>query len=133
MSQPRVILRFDGNGRAYRPGEILAGEYRLTSIAAEEIKAVEVSVLWSTDGKGDEDLAVHYFRRLSPEYGDRIDPRRPGRFSTPLPKSPLSYRGLIVNVRWCVRVRVFLSGEREVAGELPFQLGTVSMPKAVTS
>lgn len=130
MSEPRVTIRFDGNGRAYRPGETLSGEYRLESVRPEDVKAVEVSVLWHTDGKGDEDLAVHDFRRLSAEDGDRIDAPSPGRFRTVLPKSPLSYRGVIVKLRWCVRVRVFLARDREVVGELPFRLGDVPATRA---
>jgi len=130
MNEPRVTIRFDGNGRAYQPGETLSGEYRLESVRPEDVKAVEVSVLWHTDGKGDEDLAVHDFRRLSAEDGDWIDARSPGRFSTVLPKSPLSYRGVIVKLRWCVRVRVFLARDREVVGELPFQLGDVPATRA---
>ena len=62
-------------------------------------------MLWYTEGKGDEDLAVHEFRRLSADNGYRADPHRVGRFSTTLPNSPLSYEGVIVKVRWCVRVR----------------------------
>lgn len=130
MKEPTVTIRFDGNGRVYRPGETLSGEYRLESIGREEVKAVEVSVLWHTHGKGDEDLAVHDFRRLSIEDGDWIDPRYPGRFSTVLPGSPLSYQGVIVNLQWCVRVRAFLLRDKEVVGELPFQLGDVPPVKA---
>ena len=126
MNQPTVRIRFDGNGRVYQPGERLSGQYRLESMRREEVKAVEVSVLWHTEGKGDEDLAVHEFRRLAVEEGDWIDPRYPGRFSTVLPNSPLSYRGVIVKLRWCVRVRVFLERDKEVVGELPFQLGDVA-------
>lgn len=133
MNEPRVTIRFDGNGRAYQPGETLSGEYRLESLRREDVKAVEVSVLWHTDGKGDEDLAVHDFRRLSVEDGDWIDARYPGRFRTVLPKSPLSYRGVIVKLRWCVRVRVFLARDREVVGELPFQLGDVPAARAQES
>jgi hypothetical protein len=125
MREPRVTIRFDGNGRGYQPGDTLSGEYCLQEIRRDEVKAVEVSVLWHTDGKGDEDLAVHDFRRLSPEDGDWIDPRYPGRFSTVLPASPLSYHGVIVRVQWCVRVRVFLARDKEVVGESPFRLGAV--------
>ena len=132
MNDPAVTIRFDGNGRVYAPGEALSGEYRLESIERRDVKAVEVSVLWHTDGKGTEDLAVHDFRRLSADGGDWIDPRYPGRFSTVLPKSPLSYDGMIVKVRWCVRVRVFLSRDREVVGELPFRLGDVAVAKVAT-
>ena len=129
MSEPRVIIRFDGNGRVYHSGERLAGEYRLVSIEPQDVKAVEVSVLWHTDGKGDEDLAVHDFRRLSAEDGDWIGPRQFGRFSTTLPNSPLSYEGAIVKLRWCVRVRLFLAKDKEVVGELPFRLGGVPAAK----
>jgi hypothetical protein len=125
MNGPLVRVRFDGNGRAYRPGETLSGEYRIESVPAEEIKAVEVSVLWYTEGKGDEDLAVHDFWRSSAEGGEKLDLRRPGRFSTVLPRSPLTYRGVLVKIRWCVRVRVFLTRGREVMGELAFRLGEV--------
>jgi hypothetical protein len=130
MNGPLVRIRLDGNGRAYRPGETLSGEYRVESVPADEIKAVEVSVLWYTEGKGDEDLAVHDFWRRSVEGGDSPDLRRPARFSTVLPKSPLSYRGVLVKIRWCVRVRVFLTRGREVMGELAFRLGEVPAVRA---
>lgn len=131
MDDPHITIRFDGNGRIYRPGETLAGEYRLNSLDPSDVKAVEVSVLWYTEGKGDEDLAVHDFRRLSRESGDWVDPARPGRFSTTLPNSPLTYRGVIVKIRWCVRVRAFLGRGREVVGEFPFRLGDLAAAKAV--
>lgn len=130
MNGPLVRIRFDGNGGTYRPGDTLSGEYRIESVPANEIKAVEVSVLWYTEGKGDEDLAVHDFWRRSADSGDGLDLRRPGRFSTVLPRSPLSYRGVLVKIRWCVRVRVFLTRGREVMGELAFRLGDVPAARA---
>ncbi len=133
MKEPWVRICFDGNGRTYRPGDTLAGEYRLESIAPDEIRAVEVSVLWYSEGKGEEDMAVHEFWRLSAEEGQRIDPRLPGRFSTVLPNSPLTYRGVIVKVQWCVRVRVFLTRGREVKGDLGFRLGEVRPAKLALS
>jgi len=130
MNGPLVRIRLDGNGRVYRPGETLSGEFRLESLPPEEIKAVEISVLWHTEGKGDEDMAVHDFRRVSAENGQWRELLRPGRFSTVLPKSPLSYRGVLVKIRWCVRVRVFLARGREVMGELAFRLGEVPAVRA---
>lgn len=133
MSEPLVRIRFDGNGRTYRPGETLCGEYRVEGVAPEEVRAIEVSVLWYSEGKGDEDFAVHDFRRLSAEEGDPIDLRRPGRFGTVLPNSPLSYRGVIVKLQWCVRVRVFLSRGRELKAELPFRLGDVRPARLIST
>ncbi len=126
MSAPSVSVRLDGSNGVFAPGDTLSGEYRLEGLARADVKAVELSVLWYTDGKGDEDMAVHHFQRFSAEGDDRIDPRRPVRFSTVLPGSPLSYDGLIVKVRWCVRVRVFLARGKEVVGEMPFRLGDVA-------
>jgi len=125
MNDAGVIIRFDGNGRVYRPGETLSGEYLVRSVAPGDIKAVEVSVLWYTEGKGDEDLAVHEFWRKSSEDGDFIDTGRPVRLTTTLPRSPLSYDGAIVKLRWCVRVRVFPWRGREVVGQKSFRLGDV--------
>jgi len=131
MSEAAVTIRFEGDGRAYQPGETLEGEYRLHRIAPEELRAIEVSVLWYTEGKGDEDLAVHEFHRLDVEGGDVVDTSRPNRFRTVLPESPMSYDGLIMKLRWCVRVRVFLHRNREVVGQKGFQLGDVPPAKAV--
>lgn len=130
MSETAITIRFDGNGRAYQPGETLEGEYRLASVAPGEVKAIEVSVLWYTEGTGDEDLAVHEFNRLDADSGDFIDTWRPGRFCTVLPDSPLSYEGLILKIRWCVRVRVFLYHGKEVVGQQGFQLGDVPPARA---
>lgn len=133
MSQPRVVITLDGNGRAYRPGETLSGEYLLESIAPEEVKAIEVSVLWCSEGKGDEDLAVHYFRRVSRENGGSGDLRSSGSFETTLPNSPLTYTGMIVKIRWWVRVRVFLPRGKQVVGQQPFRLGNIPAPKFIPS
>ncbi len=126
MNNPSVTIRLDDNGRVYRPGEILLGEYQLQSVMQGDVKAIEVSVLWYSEGKGDEDMAVHEFQRLSAEDGDWIDPARPARFDTILPNSPLSYDGVIVKIRWCVRVRVFLHRGKDLVGQKAFQLCGVS-------
>jgi hypothetical protein len=129
MSEPAVIIRLDGNGRVYQPGETLAGEYRVEAVPAEQVRAIEASVLWHTEGKGDEDLAVHEFWRQDAADGGWIDPRRPQRFSTTLPRSPLSYQGQIVQIHWCVRVRVFLDRGKEVLGQKVFRLGNIPPAK----
>lgn len=125
MNDPAVTIRLDGNGPVYRPSERLAGEYRVECVAAGTVKAIEVSVLWYSEGKGDEDLAVHAFWRRGVEDGDLPDPGRPQRFDTTLPQSPLSYDGVLMKLQWCVRVRAFLERGREVVGQKGFRLGDV--------
>lgn len=125
MNTPRIDIEFDEPRQAYRPGDILSGRYSLRELVNSQIEALEVSVLWHTEGKGDEDLSVHLFKRFSVDDGDVIDPSRPGRFSTQLPKSPLSYDGVIVKIHWCVRVRAILTRGKDVLGEVPFRLGHV--------
>ena len=124
--EPAVIIRLTGNGRIYRPGETLTGEYNLEELFADELKALEVSVLWFTEGKGDEDMVVHQFWRTDLESGDAVRPQLPARFESALPNSPLSYDGQIVKIRWCVRVRAFLHrGGKEVFAQKEFRLGNV--------
>ena len=130
MSDPAVIIRLDGNGRTYQPGETLSGEYRLEAVEHDQVKAVEASVLWYSEGKGDEDLAVHEFWRRDVDNGDWIDPRRPERFSTILPLSPLSYEGQIVALHWCVRVRAFLHRGKDLLAQRVFRLGNVPPVRA---
>jgi hypothetical protein len=125
MNEPAILIRLDGASTTYQPGESLSGEYRLESVERDQIQAIEVSVLWSTEGKGDEDLAVHEFWRREADTGDWMNPSRPERFSTTLPASPLSYEGRIVKIRWCIRVRVFLERGAELVGQKDFRLGGI--------
>jgi hypothetical protein len=124
-TEPSVNIRLEGNGRGFRPGETLAGEYAFDDLPADQAKHIEVSVLWFTEGKGDEDLAVHEFWRINLEENRGVSLPQLQRFSTVLPNSPLSYDGRIVKIRWCVRVRAFLQGGKEVFGQKVFRLGAV--------
>ncbi len=125
MTRPAVVIRFENEQNAYPPGATLTGDYWLRGVTLDEVKAVEASVLWYTEGKGDEDMAVHAFWRTSTDAGDWITPNRPHHFQTMLPRAPLSYNGAILKVRWCVRVRAFLQGGKEVIGQRGFQLGCI--------
>jgi hypothetical protein len=132
MSEPSVTIRFDGNGRTYRPGETLAGEYAFSNLPDGEAKNLEVSIVWFTDGKGEEDMAVHEFWRKNLEEGAAVNLQRAQCFSTILPNSPLSYEGRIIKIRWCVRVRAFFQGGKEVFGQKLFRLGDVpAIPAAI--
>lgn len=123
--EPRVVIHLDHRKTVYEPGEILSGELRVDPSHGDELKAIELSVLWYTDGKGDQDLHVHYFRRWSQEGDLPLDSTGTLRFQTILPQTPLSYDGLIVRIRWCVRVRIFPLRGRDTVEEIPFRLGHV--------
>jgi len=125
MNDPHISLRLIGDSRHYQPGQTLSGEFFVEAADPDEIKAVELSVLWHTEGKGDEDLEVHHFQRTANDSGQYVDFRRTQQFHTVLPNTPLSYDGVIVQIFWCVRLRVFLRSGREVVAEQSFQLGMV--------
>jgi len=133
MTLPVIRITLDPPSSQYQPGDRLSG--RLTAEGAQpaKVRAVELSVLWYTAGKGDEDMAVHHFERLVDEPGRPLDLRVSHRFSTVLPASPLSYDGLIVKVCWCVRARLFLPYGLESMAEAPFRLGQVTAATEVSA
>ena len=124
-AEPTVVIRLDGDGPVYRPGETLSGQYWIKPLDASQVKAIEVSVLWHTEGKGDEDMAVHEFWRRDADDDRPIDPVRTRAVQHHAAQQPLELRGRIIKVYWCVRVRAFLSRGKEVVGEKVFQLGDV--------
>jgi hypothetical protein len=83
---------------------------------------LEVSLLWFTEGKGDEDLTVHYFHRWSALRLQSIDLTSPQYFETRLPESPLSYNGRLFRIRWCARMRLFLGVDSEIVAQQAFTL-----------
>jgi hypothetical protein len=131
MSDPQIVISLEGDRHDFQPGDTLAAQYSISGFEQVEPKSLEVSVLWYTEGKGDEDLGVHYFDRVT--YDDAAFARfqHPQRLTTVLPKSPLSYEGVILKIRWCIRVRLFLARNREVMVEAPFRLGRVPMAAAL--
>ena len=133
MNEPEVIIRLDESEQVYSPGTTLSGEYRIEGADGQEVQAIEISVLWYSEGKGDEDLAIHEFWRKNADSGELGDCRRPDRFSTTLPQSPLSYDGQIVKIRWCVRVRVIFKRGRDVLAQKIFRLGNVPPAKCAVS
>jgi len=121
---PRMELRFGHPGRAYEAGEWVTVEYCIDGLHGERPRALERSALWYTEGKGEEDLGVHFFERsATSETIDRAVPE--GTFAFRLPTSPLSYEGVIVKIRWCVRLRVFFESGRDHVSEHVFTVGRV--------
>ncbi len=141
------IDREDGR---YEAGGVLRATWRVRRVPVERIEGVEVSVMWYTEGKGDEDLHVHYFERFSGDQLRNAEVRRgeesPGeqqhafgeqqhafgqrqhafgqrqRIECRLPPTPLSYHGRLVRIRWCIRLRLFMDDGRSIVAEQPFHL-----------
>jgi len=128
MTKPHITLEFDEHEGLYWPGDVISGVYLVESDRPEEIKAIEVSILWHTLGKGDEDFGVHFFQRETDNDAGPLLSNEPRRFATELPNSPLSYDGLIVKIRWCVRIRAFRTSGRDLLAEQPFRLGLMARP-----
>ena len=131
LRQPLISIQIDDRQAVFQPGDVLSGAFQIDAVDAEQLRAVEVSVLWFTEGTGDEDLAVHYFERLTSDTIPELNLHEWRRFQTILPNSPLSYEGVSVKVCWCVRVRAFLETGRNFVSERPFQLGSIPVAQAV--
>jgi hypothetical protein len=131
--EPLLSLCLVGSKRQFSAGDELAFEYQVDAVDPADIQAVEASVLWYTEGKGEEDLGVHFFERRLPADAEGGDLRPMRRLRTRLPNSPLTYAGAILNIRWCVRLRLFLRRGRELVVEQPFTLGSVPQTTAVAT
>jgi hypothetical protein len=131
MREPLFSIVLDKSQRVHHPGETLRGEYQIDAIDPANIRAVELSVLWYTEGKGDEDLAVHYFERLMADDAEPPSLHELRRFEVTLPNSPLSYEGVLIKIRWCVRLRVFVRQGKDFVSERDFQLGEVPFAQTV--
>ncbi len=132
VMEPLISIHIRGHRPEFHPGEEIECQYQIDAVDPADIQAIEASVLWHTDGKGDVDLGIHYFERRTPRSPDD-DFRQQFTLKTILPKSPRTYDGEIVKIRWCVRVRLFLRRGKELFYELPFQLAPLRVgarPKA---
>ena len=125
-TQPAVMIRLSDVRPFYVPCDVLEFEYSLANIPTVQLNAIEASVVWFTQGKGTEDLGVHFFRRTSGQSLQEIDWTQPQVISVELPQSPLSYSGRLIKVVWCVRVRAYLNDGSEFISEQPFSLGSLS-------
>ena len=125
-SQSAIMIRLLGLQPTYMSHDVLEFDYRISSVQQNTISAIEVSVVWLTEGKGTEDLGVHFFQRLTGNSLAASDWSNPHKVQVPLPESPLSYEGKLLKISWCVRVRFYLNDGTELVAQQPFYLGTVT-------
>jgi hypothetical protein len=112
---------------ALEPGETLDFEFCIQRVSAELIDRLEISVGWYTEGKGSEDRGVLFFKSMSRNELSQIPLTDPHRLETVLPSSPLSYEGRLFKLRWCIRLRLFLSDGRQISAEHPIYLGHLTV------
>lgn len=118
-----ISIQLDREDGVYSPGDLLECKWSIGRIGLDEVQSVEASVLWYTEGKGDEDLSVHHFARLSSDQLKELGESYEHSLVTQLPMSPLTYDGKLLRIRWCVRVRLFLPNENDTVVQQPFFLG----------
>ncbi len=117
------MIQLLGFQPGYMPGDELKFNFQMQAIDPNRISAVETSVVWFTEGKGNEDLGVHFFQRLSGEAVTDRDWSQPQMITTILPDSPLSYEGRLLKIRWCIRVRAYLTDGTDLVSQEAFYLG----------
>ncbi len=122
ITEPLISLRICRPSGTFHPGEMLEFEYQIDAIEPREIRAVEVSVIWFTEGKGEEDLGVHFFERSCASDVVDGDLRSLQRLACKLPPSPMTYHGTIVKIHWCVRVRLVRRSGRDICADRLFHL-----------
>ena len=126
---PLISIHLDKPGKDYLPSDNLVCDYQIDAIEAEEILMVEVSVLWVSSGKGGEDSGIHFIRRRLADTAMDADLREMERIETTLPPTPLSYTGEILNIQWCVRIRLILKNGDEYVVDQEFRVGEMALPK----
>ena len=124
--EPLLSLQLYHDPAVYRPGDVMRFDYQVDAIDAESLAAIEASVLWITEGKGDEDFGIHHFERRVQANAPDSDLRALHVSKVTLPETPLSYSGEILHIRWLVRVRIFVKGGKEHCIEKPFVLSSTA-------
>ncbi len=121
-AQPAVSVTLCREDGMYEGGRTLKANWRVSRVTLDSLSAIEVSVLWYTEGKGDTDLHVHHFQRLDEEQIRNAGLADSQSLECDLPATPLSYHGRLIRVKWCVRMRLFMSDGREIVADQPFYL-----------
>lgn len=125
--EPALGLRLLSLQAGLEPKEALEFEYCVRRVVADDVDHLEISVMWYTEGKGSDDFGVHFFQSLSGDELSEVFDEQAKRVRTVLPASPLSYEGQLLTIRWCVRLRLYLTDGREVSAEQPFYLGHLTV------
>jgi len=136
QQNPRISVVFNHENIQYSGSDPLRIHYVVEGVESCSVATIERSVVWYTEGKGEEDFGVVFFERIQINKrndGTKILPKSintaqlTGALAIDLPHSPLSYEGIIVKIRWCVRIRIFFRSGRDFVSEHIFFLGNVPL------
>ena len=117
-----ITFRLDGDREQFSPGDTLGGV--VTWDANVFGDRAELSVLWNTEGKGDQNSGIAYFEEIA------LDSLGEHRFQVKLPLLPLTYYGQLLKIHWTVRLRVDRRHGTDFLLEIPFVMRTAA-PAAV--
>lgn len=125
--EPAIGLRLLSIQPRLEPNELLEFEYCVRRVEQDAVDRLEISVMWYTEGKGSDDFGVHYFESLSDKELAPVLHGKHKHVCKTLPACPLSYEGHLLKIRWCIRLRLYLTDGREVSAEQPFHLGHLTV------
>ena len=121
-AQPAVNVALCREDGIYHAGRRLQATWQISRVPLEQIQGVEISVMWHTEGKGDEDLHVHHFHQINESQIRRTGLADHQSIQCQLPVTPLSYHGRLIRLQWCIRLRLFMASGKEIVTEQPFYL-----------
>ncbi len=124
-----VKFDFEEGSFQVNAGENMEFSYQVPSQFLDELQAIETSIVWVTEGKGSEDIGVHFFKRMSRRELELQTAGSAHRIQTKMPRSPLSYSGFLLKIKWQIRVKMFFSKGRQVINEREFILGNTIAPE----
>ena len=130
MNKDDLFLEIPSQQEVYLPGDVISGTYHITPEVQHEIRAVEFSIRWFTEGHGDKDIGIHFFERWEKSGGFFPELKTPRPFSCPLPNSPLTYNGAVIGVKWHALLRALVPFSNYIC-TIEFQLGLLGdLPRA---
>lgn len=90
-----IEVQIDGGRDAFVPGDTLRGTLHWTAEASPD--AVELRLLWTTEGRGDRDVGVVQRLRI-----EAPGPTGSSAFRFELPSGPWSCSGRLVSISWAL-------------------------------
>ena len=92
-------IRIDGGRTAFAPEETVSGH--VSWHESEAPRAVEIRLLWHTEGRGDQDVGVAGTLRIEAPSAVGSSP-----FQFECPHGPLSFSGRLVSLLWAIEATV---------------------------